>query len=529
MAESVLISKVEKYLKNIEKDTISVDSIEDFESFNNLYFKLEDRLKNLIEFKDEMEAEDYTAPFRSLKNYDFYRSGEETIESKVDTSIQNKNFRRKANAKKNIYERVKYAIYSHEISIGHLEQLGYVKCAKCYKKYQMSEYVFNEKKCSCGSEEFNFKINRESSYRTEIIPYLPLSGNYMVLRGELSDWGKQAFNKILSDLKQEKKGVINTLSLEIKYKDQKNKMNSKKVNLDSEYQDSYEEEIRRRYGKDVKITKMNLYKTKPAIIDDHQARLTLALAYVRYSQDLVKKIKDSILKRKVSDYQRLIKYEKIKYEISHKNPKYIVIKDLEGWREIEFENELKKLNLMDKYGKLNRSLKRDLKTKETIKKTIFTNIAPVLIKWDIFKYYLTTSKNYRMKNLGPFPYIRVELDRQQRKTFETNYTSVIDVLNEETDIKISSIPQKDLILYEKFKIEKENRFAKMNLNYPALSAALIHQTTDIDIETLGNLFNINDSKIRKELDNIKIIRGTGNENKKPNDLSNRFRDLIIKK
>ena len=48
-------------------------------------------------------------------------------------------------------------------------------------------------------------------------------------------------------------------------------------------------------------------------------------------------------------------------------------------------------------------------------------MAPTLMMWDIFRYYLTTSHNNRKISNGPFPYIRAELDRQQRKVFQTTF------------------------------------------------------------------------------------------------------------
>lgn len=44
MPESVLVNKAENYLKAIANDAISLDNIEDFEYFKDLYFKLDDRL-----------------------------------------------------------------------------------------------------------------------------------------------------------------------------------------------------------------------------------------------------------------------------------------------------------------------------------------------------------------------------------------------------------------------------------------------------------------------------------------------------
>ena len=219
------------------------------------------------------------------------------------------------------------------------------------------------------------------------------------------------------------------------------------------------------------------------------------------------------------------KYNDLKHEIATKKPTFIDEHDtasLESWRKTEFEETCKKLKFMDKFGNLNRSLKRDLKIKENIEKSIFTNIAPTLIIWDIFRYYLTTSHNNRKITSGPFPYIRVELDRQQRKIFQTTYKKVIETLNEETNLKLIPIPEMDLVLYEKFKLEKLIKNTKMKINYPALGAGLIHKTTEIPIENIGNALNINNSKIKKEIKNIETIR------KPKTEKSKKFLELIKK-
>ena len=69
MPESVLVSKVESYLIEISNDSISLENIEEFDNFKNLYFKLDDRLDKLQRFKDDMDAQGYTTPFTSLSRY----------------------------------------------------------------------------------------------------------------------------------------------------------------------------------------------------------------------------------------------------------------------------------------------------------------------------------------------------------------------------------------------------------------------------------------------------------------------------
>lgn len=525
MPESVLVNKAENYLKVISNDSVSVENIDDFENFKNLYFKLDDRLTTLLKFKDDMDAQGYTTPFTSLSKYGTKASGDVAMDEIGETSRHNQIFRMKANAKKNILDRVKSAIDSHKIAIGNLEQYGYVKCNSCYKKYSMNEYKQMNGQCSCGSKGFTFKIRREATHRVEIIPYLPLSGNYMVIRSELSPNGRESLKQVLNILKQERKGVVKTISLVVRFRDKNKRLIRKNITLDSEYVNNYEEEIRKRYGRDVRIEALRFHRTKPAIIDDKHARNALALAYVKYGEEIATDIKDEILKRKLTDFKRINKYDEIIAQYENQTPDFIDQYDLdaiEEWRKTQIKNDCKKLGYIDRSGNISRSLRRDLKVRENIYKNTLKNIASTLIIWDIFRYYLTTSNNSRKIDIGPFPYIRVELDREQRKVFQTCYEKVITTLNDYTDIKIIPVHEMDLLLYEKFKFEKEIRNSNIKFNHVALGAALINQNSGIEIKDIGNAFNINESRIKKEIKNIDNIKNP------KSDKSKKFLDLIKK-
>lgn len=525
MEESVLVNKAENYLKEIANDSIILDDIDEFDNFKNLYFKLVDRLNYLQSLKDDMDAQGYTTPFTSLNRYGTKAVSEVSLEEVGENSRHNQIFRMRANSKKNILDRVKSAIDSHKIAIGNLEQFGYVKCNSCYKKYSIGEYRQREAKCSCGSQGFTFKINKEATFRLDIIPYLPLSGNYMVLMSEFSTYGRESFKQVLNILKQERKGVVKTISLVIRFRDKNNRLIRKNISLSSEYVNNYEEEVRRQYGRNVRIEALRFHRTKPAIIDDKHARTALAIAYVKYGEEIIDNIKDDILKRRLTDFKRINKYYEIISRYENETPDFIDKYDLnaiERWRQSQIQKEFVKLNYADKFGNLKRSLSRDLKIRDSIYKNTFKNIASTLIIWDIFRYYLTTSNNSRKITSGPFPYIRVELDREQRKVFQTNYIKVIDTLNNFTDIKIISVPEMDLLLYEKFKFEKQSRSSNIKFNHVALGAALIHQNSEIELEDISNAFNINESKIKKEIKNIDQIRNP------KSDKSKKFLDLIKK-
>ena len=525
MPESFLVNKAENYLEEISNDSISLDNIDDFEIFKNLYYKLNDRLEYLQKLKDDMDAQGYTTPFTSLNKYGTKTVAEVSIDEMSENSRHNQIFRNKANAKKNILDRVKSAIDSHKIAIGNLEQFAYVKCNSCYKKFLMSEYMENNGECSCKSTSFSYKINNEATHRIEIIPHLPLSGNYMVLMSELSNYGRESLKQVLNILKQERRGVVKTISLMIRFRDENKRLIRKNITLDSEYVNNYEEEVRNKYGRNVRIEALRFHRTKPAIIDDKHARTALALAYVKYSEYLIREIKDDILKRKLTDFKRINKYDEVIEEFENQTPEFIDKYDLnaiDNWRKSQIENKFKNLNYCDKFGNINRSLKRDLKIRENIYKNTFKNIATTLIIWDIFKYYFTTSYNSRKIQTGPFPYIRVELDRDQRKVFQTNYYNVIDTLNNFTDIKILSIDDMDLLLYEKFKFEKQMKNSNIKFNHVALGAALISLNSDIETEKIGNAFNVNESRIKKEIKHVDQIKNP------KSDKSKKFLDLIKK-
>ena len=80
----------------------------------------------------------------------------------------------------------------------------------------------------------------------------------------------------------------------------------------------------------------------------------------------------------------------------------------------------------------------------------------------------------------------------------------------------------DLLLYEKFKFEKEMRNSNIKFKHVALGVALINQNSDIDLETISYAFNINESRIKKEIKHIDQIKNP------KTDRSKKFLELIKK-
>lgn len=517
MDSNRLITKAEDYLKKISNEKIDTSRLSDFKYFKSTYDNLNEHLETLQEFKEVMDTQGYTSPYRSLSKYGISTVADVTAEEASETHRHNQYFRLKASAKKNILDRVKSAIDAHKIALGNLEEFGLIHCQNCNKTYRIDEYC---DECDCGKTNYSFSINKKGNHRVEIIPYLPLAGDYMVKMSELTKWGRESFKKVINMLKQERKGSVKTVSLIIRYKQDK-KLIRKRVSLGSDFVDSYEEEIRRRYGKNVRIEALQFHRTKPAIIDDKNTRTALALGYVKLAEEIANRHKDEILKENIRDIDKLNKYDEIVLNAKTSNPRFLDETDsIEAWREEKIDEDLKNLNLKYDNGNLDRTLEIDLKNRKLIEKSVFVNIAPSLILWDIFKYYLTSSSDKRKRQSGPFPYIRSEIDRQQRKIFQITFKKSIKMLNEREHENILPVKNMDLILHNKFKLEEELKNSNLKVNYQALGAAMIYNEGDIPIERCANSFYLTEKDVEKESKNIKNIA------EPKNNKSKKFLELI---
>ena len=178
---------------------------------------------------------------------------------------------------------------------------------------------------------------------------------------------------------------------------------------------------------------------------------------------------------------------------------------------------------MDKFGNLDRRLSKDLKEREKIKNKIFADIAPTLILWDISKYYLCTSQDRRKRYGSPFPYIRGDIDRQQRKVFQNSHTKVVDLLMDKEKEHILSVDEMDLLLHKKFKFENRIKNLNIKLNYAAVGPAIVFTNSDYSIKEVSYAFKVGEKTIKREINNMKSIR-------KPSTKRSRdFMDLVKNK
>ena len=321
----------------------------------------------------------------------------------------------------------------------------------------------------------------------------------------LSSWGRESFKRVLNILKQQRRGIVKTVTPVVKYKENGRTI-TKRVPLDSEFSDSYEEELRRRFGKRVRIERLEFHRTKPTIINDKHTCTNLALAYVKHAEDIVNRHEEEIFEDKINDLNILKIYDEIIYSVNLEKPEFIDPSDLEDWRNDKINQTLEELGLIDKYGHLDRQLKKDLKEREKIKTRLFADIAPTLILWDISKYYLCTSQDRRKRYGSPFPYIRGDIDRQQRKVFQNPHSQVVDLLREKENEPILAVNEMDLLLHKKFKFESRIKSLKFKLNYAAVGPAIVFTNSNYNIKEVSNAFKVSEKAIIREINNMKSIR-----------------------
>lgn len=532
----VLVSQSEKFLKDIQRKPVIAESIEDFEGFIEIYTYLENNLNKLQNLRNKMEIRGFTSPFSAIKR--FGKTGTNNIDiipdDVHDQSRHAQYFRIKATNKKNILDQVKSAIASHKIAIGHIEEYSTITCCSCgktYSKHDIEEILVYDDdfeiiryECECKCDKFTFIPNQSGICRLELIKYLPLGGEYLLKRSQLTKYSLEAYRDISKIMKQEKRGRVKSVTVIAKVKDEKTgRWISKKDNIDYADENNYELELRKRYGPKVRIEMLQFNHKKPALINDKYVQNALAISYLQYSENIVNKLIDEIIPSKLHNIEKLNKYDKI-LEEARKDASRLA---REAQERIELEEELtyiklKQENLINSNRELDREIKEDLARKEELKKHYYCDTGKTIILWDIFKYYLTTSKNRRDNYSGPFPNLRPTLDSNQIKVFDIVFPKDIINMLQENGENIESIANmKESIQY---KIELENKRKNLHLktNQAACGAIALNNKSNISLNKASDLLYVDYEKSKETKNELeKIEKPTTKKAKKFLELINK--------
>lgn len=519
MNESVLIGKTEKFLRKIGRKDIDIPALYNIDYFIEIYTYFKNNLTELQDLKDTMEVKGYKAPYRSIVKYGRPSRSEMQVEDLHDITRHTQHFRMKAASKKNILDRIKSSIASHKIAIGNLEEYAIIKCSSCNHEYQGHELPqIISRKCKCGSDDLELTPNIRGVYRLGIINFLPLSGDYMVKMSQLSPLGREAFRSIVRILKQEKRGIVKTLSMVVKIFED-GRWIRKRVNLDCINHVNYEKEIRKRYGPDARVELMQFHRNRPSIINDKHVQTALSLGYVKLAEDNSLEIMDDVLGQylknpeKIEIYNRALeKSRRISLKIGDSHDQKVLQNEL-------MDEELFKQGLADENGKLDSGVELDLALKEKIDRCLLLNIPRILITWDMIKYYLTTSYDHRTKYSGSFPNIRPYLDSNQISSFENFDKGAVNIMKNYSNENIPYISDINSLLTEKFEIEKKIKGLHVKTNPLAVGAATLISVADVSLEEAAKIFDLSMEEVEAERDKIEKFQ-------KPSIRSREFLEMI---
>jgi len=331
----------------------------DSDFYSNLIDTLSRNLKILEDLKEKMELQGFDTPFigvGKLKGCD----EEDLYEIKSYVSY----LRRMVDEKKGVLERVRYAIVSHRIALGHLKE-------------------------------------KEGNRR--IVHFLPYDGSNKNILFNMPTLFVRTYKRLLNILESEGKGILSSVTITfIVVEDGKRKL--KRVKIEDE---NYEEYLKRNYG-DVLITSIKKNYTKNKLISDSYVRKTLALSYLlAYWNEIEGKIKKEY-EEKLSEHQRELieKYRSTVLDLREDVEGGVIdVRALEELKikRIRMREELERLGIY-KGGKPVGELESALRVEREISEKLSYSIAVKYLSQDIFKYYLYKTPDERGKS-SMFPSI----------------------------------------------------------------------------------------------------------------------------
>lgn len=326
----------------------------------------------------------------------------------------------------------------------------------------------------------------------------------MVKLSQLSPRSREAFRSMVRILKQEKRGIVKTLSLVVKIMEDGHWVR-KRVTIDADDEVNYDKEIRKQYGSNARIEMIQFHRKKPSIINDKQVQTALSLGYVKYAENQIHQFLPDLLQKKLQDKRKVDDYQEA-LELAQKKASMFETEDeLETFKNDFLKKELHEKGLTDANGVLDETVLQDLNDKETFEKTIFQEIPRIYILWDLLHYYLTTSYDRRSKYSGPFPYLRPNLDSNQLKAFDDFKPDIVEIMDVYLGEKIEYISNMGQVLLNKFSVEKRMKGLHMQMGV-ALGAAILSIEGNLPVERTAELFSIELNEVEKEKKNLLTLQ-----------------------
>lgn len=250
----------------------------------DIYIKLLKNLELLQAAKNKL-LRHHILTYKFATNHENYKEYKHDIYS-YKSFIRSRQLTRKANI-----DRIRCAIASHKIAVGHINENYEVSCSnqECSFSSKLEIFLKTDKCPRCGFP-LNIIRNPKSVSRIDIIKYLPYSGNYLDIATKFNSHQRWAYSEILRLLKLEERRVLTSASIILKMVEN-GKIIRKRIKVELERKDFRlcEEKIIEIFGQNARIEKITWHKSKPILINDKYVRQSLAIAYVRFVDALLSK------------------------------------------------------------------------------------------------------------------------------------------------------------------------------------------------------------------------------------------------
>ncbi len=476
MDSSELIRRCNEFLDELSKfkEDISSKFLKhsylDSTTYKELIIKLNKNLEILEDLKEKMELQGFDTPFigvGKLKGSD----ESDIYEIKNYTSY----LRRIVDEKKGALERVKYAITSHKIALGHLQ-----------------EPMGNKK----------------------IICFLPYGGSQKELLLNMPPLFINTYKKLLNLFESEGRGVLSSITMTlIVMKNGKRKF--KRVKIEDE---DYEGYIRKNYG-DALITSLKKNYSKNKLLNDSYVKKTLALSYLMAYKNEIEEEIEKKLKKQLSPYQRELinKYKNIMVDFEVNEVEYGIIDvrtlDELKIKKLKIKEKMEKLGLY-KHGRPIEELNTGLNLEKTISEDICFKIPIKYFSQDLFKYYLYNTPDERARS-NMFPSILITPSRTNLKWINIEGINALDVLDlkfllerelPKYDIPLKNIGGAALYLIHDWNVVQQFKYKKVDIEEilksmaPIDSLKSILKNKGLNIEKLEKYNKIKKERTKKFLD-----------------------------
>lgn len=495
--------------------------------FEEFYLKLKDNLNHLKSLKDEMEQRGFDSPYFALGVSRYtapygrrsYKRGD--VEDQRDVARHKMFFRANASFKKGTFERTKSAIASHNIVAGHLEEFVSFNC-KCGKITRGKEAIksIEDNKSficpRCSSSDVKLEENKQGIFRLELIPYLPFGGESTLEISKFTPTERMAYREIVEVLREKKKGGIKSATISFKVP-KKGRWVTKKeqIEVSKTAKLDYEGILREKYGR-IAIENIRFHHERSILISGRYNRQALAIAYTKILKEKRKEVLGFLMEKKV-DLEKLKEYEELRKELEAEMygvqyPSYgIDIRVIEERKELtdEFEEELKKIGLMDKKGHLHPELEKAILYRQKARKEVLIKIPKAIFAWDIFRFLLI--KPYRERRYASiFPGLQPIPEKKQLESALSILIDkdIISAINTFIDKDVIEVEDACKMIFKKFEIEDVLKDYLKVTSSRAVGGIALYINSNLDLDEVAQIVSVKPKELEEVL---KILVRLGRE------------------